>query len=58
MRALLATVLFLQILGPAKERQTREGNEKYEEGNLDEALESYTGAQVRIGSGPLFQGAQ
>jgi tetratricopeptide (TPR) repeat protein len=46
MRIFVTALLLSQILGPVKERETREGNERYQEGKLDEALQSYTQAQV------------
>ena len=42
---LLAIVLF-QILGESEEPRNREGNEAYEEGKHDDALRSYTQAQI------------
>lgn len=46
MRIFLAALVLGQLLGPKKERATIEGNERYQEGKLDEALQSYTRAQV------------
>ena len=46
MKVILTALALGQILGPVKERSTREGNERYQEGKLDEALQSYTQAQV------------
>ena len=46
MRIFVTALVLGQILGPAKEKSTREGNERYQEGKLDEALQSYTRAQV------------
>ncbi len=52
MRIFVAALFLMQILGPVKERTTREGNERYREGKFDEALQSYTEAQVDYPEAP------
>ena len=52
MRIFITALVLGQILGPVKERATREGNERYHEGKLDEALQSYTQAQVEYPEAP------
>src|SRR3990172_8207595 len=52
MRIFITALVLGQILGPVKERVTREGNERYHEGKLDEALQSYTQAQVEFPEAP------
>lgn len=46
MRLWLSALVVTQLLGSTEEKATREGNELYREGKLDDALASYTKAQV------------
>ncbi|HXV61875.1 MAG TPA: tetratricopeptide repeat protein [Vicinamibacteria bacterium] len=46
MRLWLSALVVTQLLGSTEETATREGNELYREGKLDDALASYTKAQV------------
>ncbi len=42
----LVSLFLAQLLGPVPEKDTKEGNRLYQDGKLDEALQSYTQAQV------------
>ncbi len=52
MRILTFAVLLTQLLGPARDRRTAAGNESYGEGKFDEAIRSYTQAQVEYPEAP------
>ena len=39
-------LVIAQLLGPAEDRTNKEGNDAYQDGELDEALKNYTQAQV------------
>ena len=41
-----SALVIAQLLGPAHDRTNEEGNEAYQDGELDEALKNYTQAQV------------
>ena len=46
MKAWWSVLFVAQLLGTIEDRGTRRGNEQYDDGELDEALASYTQAQV------------